>query len=60
LLGYDQAAQLAKEAIERDVSVRELVSDKGILSTEELDRVLDLRAMTEIGVPGRPAPPSPD
>jgi aspartate ammonia-lyase len=38
------------------MTVRELVAEKGILSAEELDRILDLRAMTEPGVPGRSSP----
>ena len=51
-LGYAEAAKLAKEAVAKNLTVRELVVEKGILSTQELDEVLDLRAMTEIGVPG--------
>ncbi len=51
-IGYAQAAELAKEAIARSMTVRELVLEKGILSGTELDAVLDLRAMTERGVPG--------
>jgi len=46
------AAKLAKEAVAKDVTVRQLVLDKGILKGKELDEVLDLAAMTEIGVPG--------
>ena len=52
-IGYAEAAKLAKEAVARDMTVRELVTAKGVLSAEELDRVLDLRAMTELGVPGQ-------
>ena len=52
-IGYAEAAKLAKEAVERNVTVRELVAEKGILSPEELDAILDLRAMTEPGVPGQ-------
>jgi aspartate ammonia-lyase len=51
-IGYAEAAALAKEAVEQKVTVRDLVADRGILSPEELDRVLDLGAMTDIGVPG--------
>lgn len=51
-IGYEQAASLAKEAVERDMTVRELVAEKGILTGEELDSVLNLRRMTEPGVPG--------
>ncbi len=51
-IGYAEAAKLAKEAVAKNVTVRQLVIDKGILKGKELDEVLDLRAMTEIGVPG--------
>ncbi len=51
-LGYAEAAKLAKEAIAKNVTVRQLVIDKGLLKGKELDEVLDLRAMTELGVPG--------
>ena len=51
-LGYVAAAKLANEAIEKNVTVRELVIQKGLLSPEEIKEVLDLRAMTEPGVPG--------
>ncbi|MGE0555995.1 MAG: aspartate ammonia-lyase [Gemmatimonadales bacterium] len=51
-IGYAEAAKLAKEALARGLTVRELVQEKGILSDEELRQVLDLRAMTELGIPG--------
>jgi aspartate ammonia-lyase len=51
-IGYAEAAKLAKEAIAKNVTVRQLVIEKGLLKGKELDEVLDLRAMTEIGVPG--------
>ncbi|HEY6061876.1 MAG TPA: aspartate ammonia-lyase [Gemmatimonadales bacterium] len=51
-IGYAEAAKLAKEAVEKNLSVRELLLQKGILKGKELDEVLDLRAMTEIGVRG--------
>ncbi|OLC06334.1 MAG: aspartate ammonia-lyase [Gemmatimonadetes bacterium 13_1_40CM_70_11] len=51
-IGYAAAAQLAKEAVAKNVSVRQLVMEKGLLKGKELDAVLDLRAMTEPGVPG--------
>lgn len=46
-LGYYKAAELAKEALENNVTVRELAEDKGLLTKEELDEILDLRRMTE-------------
>ena len=51
-IGYAEAAKLAKEAVAKNVTVRELVVQKGLLKGKELDEVLDLRAMTELGVPG--------
>lgn len=56
-IGYAEAAKLAKEALATGLSVRELVVSRGLLQGRELDEILDLRAMTEPGVPGgRPLP----
>ena len=52
-IGYAEAARLAKQAVAEGVTVRRLVEEKGILSGAELEAVLDLRAMTEPGVPGK-------
>ena len=51
-IGYARAAELAKEAVARNVTVRELVMEKGVLKGKDLEEVLDLLAMTEPGVPG--------
>jgi len=51
-IGYAAAAKLAKEAVAKNVTVRQLVMEKGILKGKELDEVLNLRAMTDLGVPG--------
>jgi len=52
-IGYAEAAQLAKEAVAKNVTVRQLVMEKGVLKGKDLDEVLDLLAMTELGVPGQ-------
>jgi fumarate hydratase, class II len=57
-LGYAVAAKLAKEAIATGLTVKELVVSKRLLEGRELDEVLDLRAMTELGVPGGKGIPS--
>ncbi len=57
-IGYAEAAKLAKEAVASGLTVRELVVKKGLLEGKDLDEVLDLRAMTEPGVPGEKEPPS--
>ena len=51
-IGYAEAAKLAKEAVSAGLTVKELVVKKGILKGQELENVLDLRAMTEPGIPG--------
>ena len=51
-IGYAEAANLAKEAIASGLTVRELVARKGLLKGDDLDKILDLRAMTEPGIPG--------
>ena len=51
-LGYAEAAKLAKEAIATGLTVKALVIKKKLLEGKKLDDVLDLRAMTELGVPG--------
>ena len=51
-LGYAEAAKLAKEAVATGLTVKQLLERKKLLPPEELNEVLDLRAMTEIGVPG--------
>ena len=45
--GGDQQA-----SVKEGVLIRDLVRREGILPPDEVDEVLDLRKMTEIGVPG--------
>jgi fumarate hydratase, class II len=52
-IGYAEAAKLAMEAVARNVTVRQLVMEKGVLKGKDLEEVLDLLAMTELGVPGQ-------
>jgi len=51
-IGYDDATKVAKEAAEGGLSVRDVVEKKGLLKPEEIDEALDVRAMTEPGLPG--------
>ncbi len=51
-LGYAEAAKLAKEALATGLTVKQLLEKKRLLPPEEIEEVLDLRAMTELGVPG--------
>jgi len=40
-IGYMKAAEIAKEALKRNMSVRDLVIEKGIFTPEEADRIFD-------------------
>jgi fumarate hydratase class II len=44
-IGYDRAAELAREAFEKGRTIRELVKEKGILTDEEIEEILDPRKM---------------
>lgn len=50
-IGYDQAALVAKEATAGGLSVREIVLSRGLLDDEKVDEALDVRGMTEPGLP---------
>ncbi len=51
-IGYDAAASVAKESAANFESVREVVKRRGLLSDAQLDEVLNVREMTEPGIPG--------
>jgi fumarate hydratase class II len=53
VIGYDQAATIAKQAHETGKTVREVAIAEKVLPEEELKRLLDPRPMTEAGIPGR-------
>ncbi|MBI5906192.1 MAG: class II fumarate hydratase [Deltaproteobacteria bacterium] len=44
-IGYDRAAELAHEAYHSGRTIRRLLSEKGILPADEIDRILDPRNM---------------
>jgi len=50
-IGYDAASEVAKAAAKEGRSVRDAVRERGLLPEEELDDALDVRGMTEGGLP---------
>ncbi|MBI2841375.1 MAG: aspartate ammonia-lyase [Acidobacteria bacterium] len=50
VIGYLKGAEIAKEAMATGRTIREIVLEKGLLPADELDRILDVRAMTEGGL----------
>ena len=49
-IGYDRAAEIAKESFRTGRTVRELARERQVLPDEELERALDARAQTEGGI----------
>ena len=47
IIGYEKAAELAKESMKTGVSIKQLVVEKKILTQEEADKLLDPRVLTE-------------
>jgi fumarate hydratase class II len=51
-IGYDKASEVAKEALKSGRTIREVVLEKGYLTEEEADEVLDPETMTHRGILG--------
>ena len=51
-IGYARAAELSKQSVQENILIRDLVKREHVLPDDQIDEVLDLRKMTEIGVPG--------
>lgn len=49
-IGYENAAEVSKEAVSRGKTVREIVLGKNMLSKKEIDRILDPMRMTRPNV----------
>jgi aspartate ammonia-lyase len=51
-IGYAKAAEISKQSVKEGILIRDMVKRDKILPDAEVDEVLDLRKMTEIGIPG--------
>jgi aspartate ammonia-lyase len=51
-IGYARAAEISKQSVKENTLIRDLVRREHVLPDDRIDDVLDLRRMTEIGVPG--------
>lgn len=52
-VGYQKAAEIAKEAIKTGESIRKLIIEKGLLTKEQMDEIMDPVQMTEPGISGK-------
>lgn len=50
VIGYLKGAEVAKEAMARNAPIKQVVLERGLLTEEEIDRILDVRRMTEGGI----------
>jgi fumarate hydratase, class II len=50
VIGYLKGAEVAKEAMATGRTIKEVVVEKGYLTVEEADRILDTRKLTEGGI----------
>ena len=50
VIGYLKGAEVAKEAMATNRTIKEVVVEKGYLTADEADRILDARRMTEGGI----------
>ncbi len=51
-IGYEATADVMKESSRTGRSIREIVRERGLMTDEELDRALDVEAMTRGGIVG--------
>jgi fumarate hydratase class II len=52
VIGYLNGAAVAKEAMASGKTIREVVVEKGLLTPERADALLDVRSLTEGGIKG--------
>ncbi|GBC69262.1 Fumarate hydratase class II [archaeon HR01] len=50
-IGYDAAARVAKRMLETGKTLAEIVVEEGLMSREEVEKILDLKKMTGGGLP---------
>jgi aspartate ammonia-lyase len=53
VIGYKAASAVAREATQTGRPVRDIVLEKGLLTPEELDRLLQPHALTQVGIAKR-------
>ncbi|HLA64714.1 MAG TPA: class II fumarate hydratase [Rhodothermales bacterium] len=51
-IGYDAAAKVAKKSAAEGRSVRDVLREMALIPEADIDTVLDVRSMTEPGIPG--------
>ena len=45
VLGYDKAAEVAKEAMSQNKTIKEVLLEKNLISSEEIDELLNIEKL---------------
>lgn len=53
VIGYEKAAMVAKEAAKRNITIKEVILEKGILKKDALERILSKNNLIQPGKPGK-------
>ena len=51
VIGYSKASEIAKEYLKSNKTMKELILEKNLVSSREIEKIFDLRKMTEPGLP---------
>lgn len=52
-LGYDSASDIAKEAYQEGITIKEMLLKKALMSEDQIDAILSLHQITQPGIPGK-------
>ena len=52
-IGYNRAAEVAKEAMQSGKTIIEVIRERKILSDADIKKIMDPVKMTEPGIPGK-------
>ncbi|MBR0152673.1 MAG: aspartate ammonia-lyase, partial [Lachnospiraceae bacterium] len=52
VLGYQRAADIAKKALQQNRPLRDIILEEHVLTSEQINRILDPVSMTEPGISG--------
>ncbi|HEY9061156.1 MAG TPA: aspartate ammonia-lyase [Pseudobacteroides sp.] len=51
-IGYGEASRLARECVEKNKNIREILIEKGIMDKDTIDNILNPLELTKPGIPG--------
>lgn len=52
-IGYANASKVAKQALKEEKSIVQLIREQGLLTEDQIKKIMDPKAMTEPGIPGK-------